>query len=1156
MQAVDEAGLSSAEVVSADHKFRARSERTGNTDRVELLVLAALMLVLIVVVFANSWGLFAPDTKPQLYFAPGRTLIQSLHSWLPSLGQAGEPNVDTGLAPVAAVVWVIRSLGASAWVAMRIMRLIMYFVAGWGIRRWFGAITEGRTNRAGRLAITVFYVANPFVIVSGSTLPEMLPYALLPWLLLGQLASIREPRSMRKATLFALAFVAMSGANSGIIPLFLLLAVPCQLLYARVATGVSWRDLWSSLWRCGVLSVALSLYWLIPAVLAFGAATGIVAATENPLSVAQTTSWAEVARGLGLWPLYGRSGLRDWTPAYVSYLSNPVVAAVSYLVPAVAALAAWFARSRTGLLAGLLLAIGLPVMVGQYPPYSSLAWSRTVGWVFANVPGAVGFRTTDKVGPVVVLAYALCIGVGAVALAHSWGQWSRLWRWSVVSLAVAAEVVSIAPAFTGNLYDGTWTVPGYWFAASATLNARANTSRVLVVPGSVGGDYQWGMRSPDDILPSLLTRPTTTASPVAASGDRAANFMAGWDTALNDDILPPRALSVVARYLGASEVLVRNDTRYQETGGAPPSVIEDEVNADGGLTLKNAYGRPGEYTTPGGMRPEPRSSPNAAVKPLEIYNVSDPTQIVRAQPTDDMVLVDGDGFALPSLAALGILNGDQPFQYMGDVSPTQLERIAADGATIVLTDTNRRRSWGENEVNDVFGPTLAANEPIDQSSAPSAQRYDAYGPSLTLFQNRVETQTVTRLQGAVKLTGTPRIFGTQPDGQPEQAFDPSPAAAFLTGGFGQTGMSLTIELAKAIPISTVYITSAATGPARATKVRVTVGHRVVNAALHGSKTTPIAVPTTTSRSLTIAISGVSRGINPVGLSHIQIPGVTVSQVTVLPSTFDKLFDQVNGATRERLAHLPLDVILTRQLVAPETLQLDEEQTLDRVFNLPQARRFTLTATAHSLSDLPTPVTKSLELTKPGATSPCFSIGHIDGRPLQMAVTVPLSRALSFGTVSLTSCHGTALDLAAGRHEITTLPGVIIDQITLASSGDMRPIAVAPPVHVTSMSDTRVTFSLGRATQPYYIVAGQAYSSGWHATLDGRELGPPVPLDGYTFGWHVNELGPHEVVLAYGPQQATNVALGLSAIALLVLLGALAWPLLRRPRRHRVRQEPV
>ena len=154
------------------------------------------------------------------------------------------------------------------------------------------------------------------------------------------------------------------------------------------------------------------------------------------------------------------------------------------------------------------------------------------------------------------------------------------------------------------------------------------------------------------------------------------------------------------------------------------------------------------------------------------------------------------------------------------------------------------------------------------------------------------------------------------------------------------------------------------------------------------------------------------------------------------------------------------------------------------------------------------VTKSLELAKPGATSPCFSIGHIDGRPLQMAVTVPLSRALSFGTVSLTSCHGTALDLAAGRHEITTLPGVIIDQIVLASSGDMRPIAVAPAVHVTSMSDTRVTFSLGRATQPYYIVAGQAYSSGWHATLDGRELGPPVPLDGYTFGWRVNELGPH------------------------------------------------
>ncbi|HEV8065188.1 MAG TPA: alpha-(1-_3)-arabinofuranosyltransferase family protein, partial [Acidimicrobiales bacterium] len=175
---------------SADLDLPQPTTTAGGPDRLEPIVLACLFVLLVVVVFANSWGVFTPDTIPELYLNPGRLLAQSVSTWLPSGGEAGAANIDTGIAPLAAVLWVIRSLGASAWVAMRIWRVILYVTAAWGIRRWFAEVTEGRSNRVGRLVVTVFYVANPFVIVSGSSTPEMLPYAVLPWLLLGHLASM------------------------------------------------------------------------------------------------------------------------------------------------------------------------------------------------------------------------------------------------------------------------------------------------------------------------------------------------------------------------------------------------------------------------------------------------------------------------------------------------------------------------------------------------------------------------------------------------------------------------------------------------------------------------------------------------------------------------------------------------------------------------------------------------------------------------------------------------------------------------------------------------------------------------------------------------------------------------------------------------------
>ncbi|HEV2361702.1 MAG TPA: alpha-(1-_3)-arabinofuranosyltransferase family protein, partial [Acidimicrobiales bacterium] len=248
-----------------ERKKDAQSSRYPGIDRT---VLVGLSLVVAIVVFANSWGKFVSDTQPELYFTPGRVFWESLHAWVPSVGQVGIPNLNTGLAPEAALIWLIRVVGTPAWVTVRIWRLALYLVAGLGIRRWYRELEGGKADTAALLAVTVFYVANPYVITVGATTPIMLPYAVLPWLLRAHLRSVHDPTSWRRAVVFGLTFAAMSGQNAGIVPLFLLLALPCQILWVRWTDGVPWRSLWASLWRCGAVTTGLSLYWLLPSLAA------------------------------------------------------------------------------------------------------------------------------------------------------------------------------------------------------------------------------------------------------------------------------------------------------------------------------------------------------------------------------------------------------------------------------------------------------------------------------------------------------------------------------------------------------------------------------------------------------------------------------------------------------------------------------------------------------------------------------------------------------------------------------------------------------------------------------------------------------------------------------------------------------------------------
>jgi arabinofuranan 3-O-arabinosyltransferase len=918
-------------------------------DLAEPVAYGVLGICVLAVLVLTDRGWFAPDTRPELYLAPGRALARSLAAWRPD-PYLGQPNFDAGSAPAAAVVAVIRGLGVDAWLAVRLWRALLLGVAGWGAATLVRTVAP-EAGPAGRVAAATVYVANPYVVVAGATSPILQPYALLPWLVVALAWSVRDRRSWRGPAAFALAFFACGGANAGVVPAFMLLAVPCYLAYARLAGGVPWRAMAAPVLRCLGLALAVSLYWLVPAVAASASGQAIAESTEKPSDVAAVSSYAETLRLLGLWTLYGREGERLFLPGLAGYLTDPLVVLASFALPVAAAAGALVSRARARALGALLLALAVPLMVGLFPTTAPTPFARLLDAAFRHLPGAIAFRTTNKAGALAALGITLLVAAGAAEL---WRRGNGPGRAAALLAALAVLAVAVLPAWTGGLHLERWRVPGYWEQAAADLNRPAGpgAGRVLFLPGQVQADYRWGWQGPDDLNASLLARPSVVRATVPNGSPEQANFLAALDAPLAGDQPDAAALPAMARYLGVDEVLARNDVVGDRTGGGPPAALAAALAAQPSLRLAAAYGRPGEQVA---ARPG-----DPALPPLQRYALADPRPVVRAEPAAGALLVDGDSFALPALARLGLLAGQPAFRLLGSLTPGAAALALDDGARVVLTDSNRRRTWATRRTGASYSPTLRADQPIDPAS-----------PALSLGD--ASAQTVTALSGAasVAATSSGSVFGPVPYGKPAFAFDGDPRTAWVTGDFGAgVGQSVSLRLTRPQTLSKLVLRPLLGSPVQVAAVRVHLDGRTVTAAVPARPVVEVALPPTTTASLTVEISAVrgGPGLNPVGFWEIGVPGVRVAETAVLPGSFRRLAEGLDAAGRQRLASAPLDVVLARAAGATRGLDDDEERALDRRFWLPGARAFDLSGLAVPGPDLAEPALDRLLGASPEVTA--------------------------------------------------------------------------------------------------------------------------------------------------------------------------------------------
>ncbi len=1215
-----------------------------------------LWLVLQMVVFLNSAGDVVVDIKPEVYVAPWRSFWSYLSTWQAD-PQLGFPSFNVGLAPVAGVVGLLHSLGAGPEVSFRILHGVLLTAAALGAARLFAHLSPRPGDAWGPLVAAVVYVANPYTVVAGATLGILWPYAVLPWFMWALVRAVETGGGWRWPAAVGLLFMATTGMNAGVIAVMQLVSAPFLVLLARSRAGRSWAEVARVLARCVGMATLLSVYWLVPTVAALGAGGVVVSNSETLSGIASTSSWAEVLRGLGIWPLYGRDSSGPWVPEHVGYLVSAPQLVASYAFTAVVGLSVVVARGRLRIIAlCALVATGL-VMVGLFPPGQPTLFGRALRWALNDVPGLAAFRTTNKAGASLVLAASLLVGAAAVAWLG--GQHSPRRRVGAGLVLLVALLGSAVPALNGNLYISPFEVPGYWRAAAASLDEGASDQRVWLVPGEVSANYRWTRERPDDLTNSLLRRPALVRTVIPVTAPAAANLLAAADIQLQEGSMPPAGLSTYARYLGVGDVVLRNDIVWEKTAGARPAALQAVVNGDPGLRPVRNFGRPGENTRSSTV--PPADAFEAALPPVQHYEVVGADDPVRTESLPGTVLLAGDGYGVTQAQQGGLLPAGAGFRYLADLPDDELRPLLGAQNRIVLTDTNRRRTTVAGRLVDGQGPLLRPAED------PGATR--ALGTS-------ADQTVLLSIGGRATASAVGSAFGTFPQAAPENAVDGRLDTSWRFGDFRNApGEHLDVRLKHEVRWDRVVVHTADLGAVRISRVRVSAGPDGASDDVRvGSDGTATAhLGGVLGSRLRVTVLGIQgAGFNQVGIAEVTAPGLRVQRAARLPVTLQRRASQMDADLSRRLALTPLDVALSRVSGVPADPTDDEETGLERGFSLPGSRTFRPYGVAQATADLPEgeldtlagadgvvlatsssrafdlPTVRAsaaldgdpatawvpgrdvvgetltvsapsrrldhVDLRQPRATTPdlgwasvvrvaldghvvgdfpahpgrtrltfpprlatsltltilarkgpgavriaevgfggarvthdpelaaraCIAVATADGNPLLVRLTQPITGVdpTLFGP-----CGGRRLRLDAGAHRLSEKGGWVLDQLVLRDVIGELPVAPSPGPHLTVTSSRPTSFDLqvGAARAPYTLVLGQAFDPRWRASIDGRDLGAPSVVDGYSAGWQVRDPGPHRISIRYGPQRPADAAIGVSVAtvggaAALVILG--------------------
>lgn len=910
--------------------------RRPNRARMRLIAGTVLVLALGSTLL-NDPGAYIADARFEHYWASDQYF--SRHQWLWDSFR-GLGKVTPYFAPfLAALLSLFAQVGIEAATAERLLQTLYLVTAALGmvaVLRLFRP-NLGIEHLLAALVYTFSAYTSQFLLPSGL----FLHYALSPWLVYAFGRGVRHRGGWRWPAAFALAVFVVGSLNVPSLIYAVVPLVPFAVYVVHVERVARWRDIAGFVARAGLLIALGSVATAMQLQGNSRLVTENLATTELPSTVSKSSSWGESWRGLGFWLTYFRSPLATARPEASDFFQSGPIVIATFVVPLTALCGLAWSRWRPRLLFAAMVLTGLVFMVGLYPVTHPTPVGELIDTAYQHILFLRGLRSGYKAGPSYAMGIAALFGVTVAQLGRrlryltleSIALWPRFARASLPIATAGVLFLSSSPFWTGNLYsasDQMRAIPTYWQDAFRYINALPNDARVLILPGAERNRYRWGYVG-DDIFDANLTHPHLLRQSFSQGAPEVASILTALDDSTANDVYRPGSFAPTARLLGIRWVVIRNDLAWEKMGAARPSQLNG-LRADPNLHLVATFGQRGQNTT-AASDTDGRLRGENQLPPVEVYEIDGVEGMVHLLPPGPPTLISGDGNAVVTLGLRQPIDRGPGVVFTGSTDAETLTRDLEEGAGVVVSDTNRRRSTQVTSSHNYYSYTLPDGQelerpPLHLFTTPGSESVTTYGDASSITASGFGS-TLTRFDNWYR---------------PANAFDGDPTSSWRAGGSGDpVGQWIQADLRNQTSVSQVTLVPAASGSRRVAAVELTFsdGSRT-NAVLGTGPETHVQFSPRVTRSVRVTITQVSgSGIPAVGFSEIEIGNAgDLRERVAVP---DDLFRAADSSPRlsNALANAPI----TYQFKRVRGLGGDEEEhDVRRQFRTIGARDFDIAGT--------------------------------------------------------------------------------------------------------------------------------------------------------------------------------------------------------------------
>lgn len=922
-------------------------------ERLNIGLLAATTYVPLLL---TSPGIVGADTKTYLFLDPGRLLRDSLSMWDSGIGAGTVTHQNIGyLWPMGPWFWIFERAGAPDWVAQRLWLATVMFAAGMGVR-WL-LRTIGWSGTTGGLTVAMLaYSLSPYLLHYSSRISViLLPWAGLPWLI-GLMDRALRNRGWRHPALFALVTVTIGGINATAL---LMIAFAPALWVLQVwasEKGIDARRVIVTLAKVGLLTLSTSLWWIAGLWAQGRFGLPVIRFTESYRTVSEASTGPEVLRGLGYWFFYGRDKLGPWIEPSVDYTNRTLLLTLSFGLPICALIAAAFIKWRYRTFFVVIIAVGGFVAVGAHP-WNGPSLAGAVFKAFTRSDWGLSLRSTPRAIPQVILGTSVLLGAGVSAVG------SRLPRYSapLSGLACLLVAANLPTLWTGEMVAENLQrpedLPEYWDEVTSYLDERDYGTRVLELPGSDFASYRWG-NTVDPVTPGLMDRPYVARELFAYGSPTSMGLLDALDRRLQEDVLEPESIAPIARLFGVGEILFRADLQYERYRTPRPRPTWRYLQNTPGLSEPVAFGD----IAPNVAGPEfplidetelalDQSLPYPP--PVSLFEIEDPTPIVRTRPISSPVVLSGGPDGLVTAAAAGILDSSSGAVFYASAleEDAELDQILERDAWLVVTDTNRKqgRRWGT--IRETMGRTeMEGERPVV---------FDPTDNRLETFPGSDDSDRTVSIQdgpATVWASGYGNFITFTTDDRPSQAMDGDPFTAWRVAAMDDpVGEFIQVDLDSTRQLDHITLLQPTFGIANRSirEVRITFDSSDDSALEVVLDESSMEMPgqriefeeravSTVRIEITATDIGPQHrydGMSGVGFAEIGIDDITIEEQIRPPTS---LLDRVAEEAEDH--HLSF-VFSRMRSNSAEPVRTDEEQSIVRQIEVPNDRIFQVSGRA-------------------------------------------------------------------------------------------------------------------------------------------------------------------------------------------------------------------